>query len=237
MAALGADPDATTTTWDEDSTTPPKFFYGEVGNLVNYFCYHRRVKFGSVVPPRDRLALASSIKRLLNRGYTPESVRRAMDRFYTSRTSQNHPQPALAFTSTRFQSVLFSSSDRVLDEEGHVLNYLAAGFTRDQDMVIPWSPDGDRDLRMEFATDPGLSMLLRSYPDVVAMVLHHSYDYRMNVLDIAVHQHEYIMGLRPSSSTPFYSLMVDITFPPDFLKVGKARPVHDTTSEAVRNIP
>lgn len=260
MQVLGADPDSKTKEWGEGSSTgPPLFYRGEVGQLLKYFCYHKRMKWGTTTPAKERAALAASFKRLLARGYSPASVRRAVDRFYSTRTSQNHPNPALAFCSKKFQLDLFSGEVRdtpavrrpvlsspsgdngrvydpgqyLIEAEDHVLDFIKSGFRRDNDMILPWPPDLDGELRDGFL-EPELYDLLLTYPDVVALILV-GFDgsYKLSMMDVAVQQLEYLRGSRTASPARFKGVSKLLLLPKDFKVPAMVRKKHDTIEDAV----
>jgi hypothetical protein len=204
--------------------------------LVQYFLSHPKIKFGRTRPsPQVIGALSSNMKRL-NTIYSAAAIRRAVDRFYATKTANTHPQPGLAFCNRAFQDKLFEGA--TMDVQDDILVFIQNGFTRDDSLVLPWEAEADADIRMEFVSDPELNSLVRTYPDAVAAVLE-TWGPTLQGMDIlwnvALPQFRWLS----TGDTPVPSeRMEDISqhFPKDFVSNKfRSRQTWPSISEAVRS--
>lgn len=213
---------------DLSSGAPPS---RNTWELMKYFLYHPRVQFGRTLDERDRGALSAAMRRL-SEVYPEHEVRRAVDRFYMTRTAANHPHPALAFCHKGFQNKLFEGA--TVDVQDDVLLYIANGFERG-DLDLPWDGEMDLEISMEFITEPGLNALVRTYPDIVSEVLTNWHDADwIGMLNGAFEHYEWLLGVRDHPSPSLIIMAEKFTVPKDFLVRSRPRKTQDRIAEAVR---
>ena len=201
------------------------FRFGPHRHLVSYFFNHPRVKFGRSRPTdREWGAMNSAVKRLRTT-YTEDAVRRAMDRFYMTRTAANHPQPGLAFCNSGAEQV---------EHQDDVLTFMANGCQRDSATDLPWDESYDSALRLSLIIDPLLNTLARTFPDVVSEILSNWGEDSGNVLLIAANQMQYLAG-ESASPVDLQQMAEKFDLPKDFVrKQQRPRHTQQTVAEAVR---
>lgn len=237
--AYGADPDTPvkddweTTEADVSSNYRTRWYNRRVWEVLSYFLYHPNYTWHNRPNLQQRDALAAGIKRLLE-VYPPESIKMAIDRFYMTRTSKNHPEPGFAFLSRRFQDVLFKEVD-VYDDQDAIMKWTQNDFERDVDTDLPWDAEFDQEVAIEMITTPIYNVFLRTYPDIVAEILKHYHDDDwMEVMDQVCAHHEWLLGLRDEPSMIIAELQEKFHLPKDFLEKGKMRTTQPTVEEAAR---
>jgi len=220
-------------------------------DIINYFFYHPR---GSVLgrkAPSDssRVILHSTIKRLRSMGLSDDQIRRGVDRFFQNDRHRDHPEPHRVFSVREVQRRLFSEVD--YDEKStapsstdsdpdHVMKFLAHGMSRDDDMELPFPPSMDSYLRMSFGSDPYWNRLVRTYPEVVALLLRHYADDETGLteeVERAVVHHRYLLGEVDARPDPWLSDELVGDLPSDFIRKGAyPRTPWGTVEGAVRGV-
>lgn len=218
--------------WSDTDGAPVRYAPG-LRDLVSYFFYHPKVKFGRSKPTdRERGALSQSIKRLRNT-YTDDAIRRAIDKFYLTRTSRTHEHPAFAFCNREFQDKLFEGGEMV-ERQDDVLTFIASGCVRDESMDLPWDESADSDLRIMFIVDEELNELVSTYPDVVSELVVHWGTECEEILKAAYKQMQYVQGKLIAPSSRLDDMKV-VSLPKDFLyRTNRPRKASRTLTEAVR---
>ena len=206
----------------------------KVWDVASHFFYHYNQTWSNRPTFNQRQAVARDMKRLLDI-YPPESIKRAIDRFYMTRTSKNHPEPGFAFCSRKFQEVLFAGVD-VLDDQDAIMKWMKthqipAGRVAD----LPWDGEFDQEVAIEMITTPVYNVFLRTYPDIVAEILknYHDKDW-IDIMDQVCWHMNWLLGIEDEPSTVLPELQEKFHLPKDFLEKGKMRKTQDTVEEAVR---
>lgn len=224
--------------WDEVEEGSPVFYAANTHDLMKYFFYHPKVKFGRPKPSaRESGALAKSLKKL-RMVYTDDAIRRAIDKFYLTRTAKNHANPAFAFCNKEFQDKLFEGAEQV-EIQDDVLTFIANGFQREDGIDLPWDEEYDSNLRVTFIIDQDYNVLARTFPEVVAEIL-----YRWGndvdgsgslIMQQALLQMHYLSGASDKPAD-LSDLHANFDVPIDFTKrVNRPRKTKDTITEAVRS--
>lgn len=113
MPVLGADPDAPEKEWEETprirvkgSKFDPKTIF-----LVNYFAYHKAMMdMTRKCPQSDKEILRYTFARLLKQGYSEQSLKFVVDRFFQS-WAADAERPAMLFATRKVLSQLLTEAD------------------------------------------------------------------------------------------------------------------------------
>jgi hypothetical protein len=223
--------------WDEVEEGSPTVRSGGTYDLVRYFFNHPKVKFGRPSPTaKESAALAASIKRLRHT-YTDDSIRRAIDRFYLTRTAKNSEMPGISFCNKELQLGLLEDTGLV-ERQDDVLTFLANGCQREEGLDLPWDEEHDSSLRLMFIIEQDYNVLVRTYPDVVSEILFHwgnDDDGRGGaVMQQALIQMMYLTGASDVRGD-LTDMHANFSVPSDFAKKSnRPRKTRDTITEAVR---
>lgn len=153
---FGADPDAPTKEW-EDDTGQYVYMSRPIRELVNYFGYHPSMTMNQRWNDTDRLVVAKLIKRRLSQGYTFESLKKMIDRFYQSWAGDS-TTPAFTFVSNDVQRQLTLEADVVKDDP--VLEWLLHGMPTNVELFV------DPQEMRKCVSLHGMNCLLRAPEDV-----------------------------------------------------------------------
>lgn len=125
MPVLGADPEQEVKEWDESPTTRVWRVGKDVYALTQYFAYHPRMKMSQRHDATDTAVLNRLFSKRLKQGYSEETLRLMVDRFYQSWAADSNT-PALVFSSNKVQDVLRSEAD--VAKTDPVLNWMLMGM-------------------------------------------------------------------------------------------------------------
>ena len=158
MMVLGADPDVEPNAWPEPVAVP--FMRPDVYELTSYFSYHNGMRMSQRNDDADKMILARLFSMRLHQGYTMDSLKGMVDRFYQS-YAKDYVLPALAFASKQMQNTLTREAEVVKD-----------------DPVLKWLLDGMPDVgpftepkEMRRAVLTSSTEFTHRYPDLLADVL------------------------------------------------------------------
>ncbi len=159
MPVLGADPDSPPVEWD--IPVPARFVRPEVRELVGYFAYHRSMKMSQRCNEQDRAILGRYFGKKISDGYTNQSLKHMVDRFYQSWGADSQT-PAMTFVSSKIQDALLSDAEVVSKDP--VLQWIIDGMP-DKVAPIP-DPKGMRKAILIHSGD-----LTHRYPEMVAHLI------------------------------------------------------------------
>lgn len=167
MPTFGADPDEKYKEWDE---SPPRRqgskFDPRVMSLQNHFAYHKAMRdMTRLCPEGDKQILRFTFARLLRQGYTEQSLRRTIDRFFQSWAGDSE-RPAMLFSTTKVLSQIL--------EEAEVVG---------EDPIMQWIIDGLPDVGPVAQTKEYRKAMILAcyeslrYPDVIADIFRLGFGY------------------------------------------------------------
>jgi len=201
-----------------------------VWSLVSYFSYHKGMKMSQRNDDTDKVILGRTLSRRLDQGYTPESLKGMIDRFYQS-YGKDYSLPALAFVSKPMQEKLTHEADVVKDDP--ILQWLLNG------MPDRGPFDEPREMRKAviLAGDA-----INRYPDVVADILRIEGTYaatssRLAFLDQVIGTKINRGGHTPMGFPDDVIFPVARLLPPELRGAGPIRPRHDTVQAAIAALP
>lgn len=125
MVVYGADPDKPIKEWDDGVRMSSAYVSPPVRELLNYFGYHKQMKMSHVWDDKAKAVVARLVSKRLKQGYTVQTVKHMIDRFYQSWAADSEA-PAYTFTSNEVQRQLTLEADVVKDDP--VLEWLLLGM-------------------------------------------------------------------------------------------------------------
>jgi len=136
----------------------------EALQLVNYFSYHRNMSMNQQCEYADKRILWFTLNKLIKNGYTEDSIRNMIDRFYQSWASE-YDRPVQAFASKKVLDKLTTEAEIVEDDP--ILAWLLNGMP---DVGPLEDTKQTRKLVMLACTES-----LHRYPDLVADILRYGF--------------------------------------------------------------
>jgi len=132
-----------------------------VRDLTNYFAYHRHMRMSQRCNEEDKVKLNVLFSRRLKQGFSSESIREIVDRFYQSPEAQVD-FPAALFCTNKMQASLIEGVEMRTDNA--VLQWLIDGMPNDDGLF-----DDSREMRKIVLLSCDESLF--RYPTIVAEIL------------------------------------------------------------------
>ena len=231
MPVFGADPDSDVTAWAEYEGPRRVFASKPVNELTSYFTYHPEMKMSQVSGDEDKTVLNAFFSRKLKQGYTVDSLKTMINRFWQS-WGAGTQRPAYTFTSNKVQQELGKEAEIVKGDP--VLSWLLEGMPN----------------RGPFEDNVGMrKVILRHsvegvyrYPEVVADIITHDDGDEALVLDELDNIISWKLDREdaPDRNEVYLAMLSrKANMPPELMSKskGKVRPAFDTVTQAVANIP
>jgi hypothetical protein len=226
MVVLGADPDVEQTEWvEDDSPRVSRSTSPQVYSLMSHFMYHPQMKMSQRMDDTDRAILARLFSRRLKQGYTVDSLKQMVDRFYFSWAGDTD-RPAMTFASTKVQEQLITEAELVKDDP--VLMWLLDGMPN----VGPF--EDPKQMRKHVLLHAQDAML--SYPEVVADILREG-----KGVSVMLETLGYLVSNQPQRDSKNVALLQSVASVPEELLSSRSnarrRPKRATVGQAIANIP
>lgn len=129
MPVLGADPDSPENEWDESPRHTVRCvgqFDARLSYLINYFAYHKAMEsMNRLCPPADKRILGYTFARLLKQGYTEQSLKFVVDRFFQS-WARDTERPVMLFSKKDTLMHLLTEAEMVSKDT--ILQWLIEGM-------------------------------------------------------------------------------------------------------------
>ena len=132
-----------------------------VRDLTNYFAYHRNMRMSQRCNDEDKVKLNVLFSRRLKQGFSSESIKEIIDRFYQTPEGQVD-FPAALFCTNKVQAALVEGVEMRTDNA--VLQWLIDGMPNDDELF-----DDSREVRKIVLLTCDESLF--RYPTVVAEIL------------------------------------------------------------------
>lgn len=163
MPVFGADPDEPTSSWEEAPTPRRVRMRNSVYEMVNYFSYHPQMRMSMRCEEQDKAILARLFSRLIDKGFSTQSLKLTVDRFFQTWGGESKV-PALAYASSKMQTQLLAEAEIVKDDPH--LQWVLFGMPTSPSPFDSGTAKHIRNVVSQFCGDT-----LFRYPDVVADIL------------------------------------------------------------------
>lgn len=232
MPVFGADPDSEGSEW-EDVPVQQRYVSKPVKDLTNYFAYHRNMRMSQRFSDSDRSMLNILFSRRLKQGFSPDSLRSLIDRFYQLPESQAD-YPAPMFCKSDVQSNLIDDA-KVVHRDA-TLNWLLEG------MPNTFSHDIAPGVIRKYITLYSDQSMLR-YPDVISEIIKRNTDSesleeQLIALESLI---EWNLGSTDYSVTELHATLSGVPLPTELRSKVRSpkslRKQHRTVAEAVIFVP
>ena len=232
MPIFGADPDKPTNEWEE-MPSKSTFASKPVRDLTNYFAYHRHMGMSQRCNDDDKIMLNIFFPRRLKQGFSSESLRQVVDRFYQT-PAGSHDYPAYLFCKHDVQEELIG--DIEVNKDDPILQWFLDGMPTDDDIF-----DHPREMRKAVLIHCEDSLL--RYPELVAAILRLDRREPENSLMLASLE-ELVMwnlGNNDEDVRAMRGALADIRLPRELRSSVRSpksvRKRHDTVQQAIIAIP
>lgn len=235
MPVFGADPDDEDKGWEEVPRTANRFVSRPVRDMTNYFAYHRNMSMSHRFNEDDRNRMNMFFSRRLKQGFSPESLKRMVDRFYQTQAAET-TFPSALFCTNEVQAKLME--DEPIEVPDDVLTWLIEGMESDYGLFS--DPKSMRKAVMTCCYEGHMR-----YPDVVADILRLDGSftttcYLLTALELAI---DWNLGEEINQGEAVQvGTLSDRVLLPQELNIKKRapkslRPHHNTVQQAVLGIP
>ena len=160
MPTFGADPDLPEKDW-EMSVSTPRYVSRPVRELTNYFAYHKNMRMSQRCDEDDKVRLNVLFSRRLKQGFSAESIKAIIDKFFQTPEGQT-AYPAPLFCTNDVQATLVEGVEMRANDS--VLQWLVDGMPNNDDLF-----DDSREVRKAVLLT--CDEALFRYPTVVAEIL------------------------------------------------------------------
>lgn len=210
----------------------------EVNELASHFVYHPRSVMNCSYSFQDMNILRRTIKLLLESGLTRVTIKKMIDKFFSTDNMRSADSPVLMFSSKAVQQSLMDSIETVLDEDSPVLSLMLNDFNR-TGIALPWDQSEDESIKKIIIIN-GLDACYR-YPEVVAQILEtthglsvNGFKIKLSALNALVRWH---LGEDDSDPEVLKNALASITLPKELLAKTRTtiRPPADTIVGAIYN--
>jgi hypothetical protein len=227
---LGADPDAKIKEWPDEPINTASLYRcrPDVRELSDHFAYHKGMTMGMRCDTTDRVILNRLLSRRMDQGYTKESLRHMIDRFFQS-WAKDYQLPVLAFVSKAVQDTLTREAEVVKGDP--ILRWLLDGMP-DQGPF-----ENCKEMRKAVLVRADNEVMSR-YPDVVADVLRIEGTYERTLTRLSLLNK---LVTRKLQLSPFPVEVDDAAMkrilPPELLGGGPLRLSQGTIQQAIGALP
>ena len=159
MPTFGADPEENDMGWT-DAPTRSVYVSKPVRDLTNYFAYHRSMSMSQRCNEDDKSMLNIFFSRRLKQGFSADTLKNIIDRFYQTSAGQTDA-PAPLFCTNDVQEDLMVEADVNKDDE--VLQWMLDGLPDEGPFTSP------REMRRAVLLHCEDALL--RYPEIVAEIL------------------------------------------------------------------